>query len=169
MDQLIITEDLLKAHSPITTNTNISEFVPYVGIAQELYIEPALGTALMNELKAQVKEDNLTVLNQALILKIAPALAHFTTYQALPFHWAGIVNKGVTIKESENSKGVAIDDIAQLRRWIRNDAEALLNLTIKYLCKCKSSYPLWSPDKNYCGGCGNPGTTQFEGGIFFKK
>jgi len=164
METLIISEELLKANSPITPDTVISGFVPYVAIAQSIYIEPVLGIALMDELKTQVKENSLTPLNSALIQKIAPPLAYFTAYQGLPFHWAKIVNKGITIKESENSKGVAMDDIAQLRRWLRTDAEMLLKLLAAYLCKNKASYPLWRPDRDYCRtGAG------FEAGIFMKQ
>lgn len=173
MDVLIISEELLKDYSPITDDTVIKEFVPYISIAQAIYVEPLLGEELLDELKLQVQDDSLTPFNSALIEKIAPALAHFAVYQGLPFHWASIINKGVTIRESENSKGVAVDDIAQLRRWIRNDAETLLTLAIKYLCKCEDNYPLWNPDKDYCNtGCGCNGSgnsSKFEGGIFFRK
>lgn len=173
MDVLIISEELLKDYSPITDDTVIKEFLPYIGIVQAIYIEPILGEELLDELKLQVKNNNLTPLNSALILKIAPALSHFTVYQGLPFHWATIVNKGITIRESENSKALTTDDLAWLSRRVRNDAETLLSLTIKYLCKCKNNYPLWSPDKDYCNtGCGCNGLdngNKFDGGIFFKK
>lgn len=173
MDVLIISEELLKDYSPITDDTVIKEFVPYIGIVQAIYIEPILGEELLDELKLQVKNNSLTPFNSALILKIAPALSHFTVYQGLPFHWATIVNKGITIRESENSKALTTDDLAWLSRRVRNDAETLLNLTIKYLCKCKDNYPLWNPDKDYCNtGCGcngSRGNSKFDGGVFFKK
>lgn len=164
METPIISEELLKMNSPITPDTVISGFIPYITIAQSIYIEPVLGIALMDELKTQVKDNSLTPLNSALIRRVAPPLAYFTAYQALPFHWAKIVNKGITIKESENSKGVDIDDIAQLRRWLRTDAGMLLKLLIAYLCKNKADYSLWRPDKNYCRG----GAQGFEAGIFMK-
>lgn len=172
MDVLIINEELLKDYSPITDNTVIKEFVPYIGIVQSIYIEPLLGEELLDELKMQVKTNSLTPLNSALLLKLAPALAHFTVYQGLPFHWATIVNKGITIRESENSKALSTDDLAWLSLRIRNDAETLLDLAVKYLCKCKDNYPLWSPDKDYCHtGCNNAssGGTRYTGGIYFKK
>lgn len=173
MEVPIISEELLKAYSPITGDTVITEFVPYIQIIQAIYIEPVLGSELLDELMMQVKDNNLSPENSALILKLAPALAYYTVYQGLPFHWAAIVNKGLTVRESENSKGVAIDDLAQLRRWVRNDAETFLKIAIKYLCKCKDRYPLWNPDKDYCNtGCGCNGlnsSNKFDGGIFFKR
>lgn len=138
--------------------TDITEFIPYICIAQELYIEPILGNALMDELKAQAAANDLTTPNSDLIVKLAPALSFYAVYQALPFHWAAIVNKGVTIRESENSKGVDIKDIAQLRRWMLNDADILRNQLIDFMHRHKENYPLWNPQR----GCdtGRPSAGQ---------
>lgn len=165
----LITEELFKQYSPVTSNTDITEFVPYIGIAQELHIEPVLGEPLMSELKDQVSTNSLTPENSDLILKIAPALSFYAVYQALPFHWATIVNKGITIRESENSKGVDIKDISQLRQWIKNDSEILIGQLIGFLQRCKASYPLWRP----AGGCSvateGSENQDFDSGFYFKK
>lgn len=164
----LINEELFKLHSPITGNTDLTEFVPYLSIAQELYIAPILGESLMSELKLQISENSLTEANGDLMVKIAPALSFFAIYQGLPFHWATIVNKGITIRESENSKGIDIKDVAQLRRWIRDDAEIFVNLLADFLCSCKENYPLWKPDKDYCSSCGQQ-STHFDSGFYFPK
>ncbi len=164
----LINEELFKLHSPITENTDLTEFVPYLSIAQELYIAPILGESLMSELKSQISENTLTEINGDLIVKIAPALSFFAVYQGLPFHWASIVNKGITIRESENSKGIDIKDVAQLRRWIRDDAEIFVSLLADFMCSCQANYPLWKPDKDYCSGCGEK-STGFDSGFYFPK
>lgn len=167
----LITEELFKQHSPVTSNTDIAEFVPYICIAQELYIESILGEPLMSELKDQISKNELTETNSDLIIKLAPALSFYAVYQALPFHWATIVNKGVTIRESENSKGVDIKDIAQLRRWIKDDAQTLQSQLITYLCNCRTKYPLWRPLNNCCDDVINEGSTEkdFESGFYFPR
>ena len=175
----LISEALFKEYSPIKTDTNIEDFTPYIGIAQTMYINKVLGKPLLKELEDQIKaaSDNpdavpypITAENKALLRMIAPALSFYAVYQGLPFHWAAIVNKGVTIRESENSKGVDVKDIAQLRRWLKDDAEFLLNQLIEYLCECGKSYPLWKPG-TYCGGCGcdDANTKTFDTGIFIPK
>lgn len=141
----LITEKLFKQHSPVTSNTDITEFVPYISIAQELHISNILGEDIMDELCSQIESNSLTATNSRLILRIAPALSFFAVYQALPFHWATIVNKGITIRESENSKGVDIKDLAQLRQWIKNDADTLKTQLVDFLNKNKADYPLWKP------------------------
>lgn len=166
MDIVIINEELFKENSPIKEDTIIDKFVPYLSIAQRMYIRKILGVALLEELQAQVKAASVTPVpdpnpitpaNQALILMIAPVLSFYAVYQGIPFHWASIVNKGITIRESENSKGVDVKDIAQLRRWLKDDAEELGRALTEYLCECATQYPLWKPGTGYgCGGgCGD--------------
>ena len=162
----IINDKLFKQHSPVTGNADITEFVPYLAIAQELYITPLLGERLMTELKEQIEQNNLTAANSRLVVKIAPALSFLAVYQGLPFHWASIVNKGITIRESENSKGIDINDVAQLRQWIRNDADVFVSLLLDYLCAHRGEYPYWKPDKDYCNSCQKVSTT-FDSGFYF--
>lgn len=167
----LISEDLFKQHSPVTSSTNISDFIPYICIAQELYIEEIIGEPLMNELKDQIASNTLSSENSNLLVRIAPALSFYAVYQALPFHWASIVNKGVTIRESENSKGVDIKDIAQLRRWIKDDADILRGQLIDFLNRCKADYPLWRPE-SYCSEIlSNNGSTnkKFDSGFFLPS
>ncbi len=160
----IISEKLFKENSPVKEDTIINKFIPYILLAQKLHIKDVLGDSLLTELQEQVKAASvdpkppvnpITPANRALIQEIAPALSFYAVYQGLPFHWAAIVNKGVTILESENSKGVDLKDISTLRKWVKDDAETLTRNLVSYLCKCSSKYPKWSPAEGYgCGGCG---------------
>ncbi|WP_029902334.1 DUF6712 family protein [Prevotella sp. 10(H)] len=159
----LINEKLFKLHSPVTSNTDITEFVPYISIAQELHITPVLGRPLADELCRQIADNSLTAENSDLILKIAPALSFYAVYQALPFHWATIVNKGITVRESENSKGVDIKDLAQLRQWIKNDADVLKAQLTSFLEGCRANYPLWQP----AGKCEQK--EGFDSGFYFPK
>ena len=168
MEMVIISKELFIENSPVKVDTLVDKFVPYLGIAQKLYIAPTLGVPLLTELQVQIKSQSIDPTNQGLLLKIAPALSFYAVYQGLPFHWASIINKGLTILESENSKGVDVKDVAQLRRWLKDDAEVLLQQLIDYLCGCRGVYPLWAPSNNIscrCGscasisiGCGSSGT-----------
>lgn len=180
METIIISTKLFKENSPIKEDTMIEKFVPYLGIAQRIYIEKVLGASLLTELQTQINAANvipapavnpISASNRALLQMIAPALSFYAVYQGLPFHWASIVNKGVTLRNSENSDAVSINDISQMRRWLKDDAEILLRQLIDYLCGCQASYPLWLPG-NYCGGCGCDGSTPggtFDTGIYIPK
>lgn len=182
MEVVLINDDLFKENSPIKDDTIITKFVPYISIAQKMYIERILGKPLTDELKDQIKAasqsgatgDEITPANQALILILAPALSFYAVYQGIPFHWAAIVNKGITVRESENSKAIDIKDVAQLRRWLKDDAEMLSRDLVAYLCRCRDKYPLWQPDKGCGCGCpedDNEGSTKtdFDTGIYIPK
>lgn len=176
MEVALINEELFKENSPIKEDTIISKFVPYILIAQKMYIRKVLGQPLYDELQTQIKAASvvpspdpnpITPENRALIRQIAPALAFYAVYQGLPFHWAAIENKGITVRESENSKGIALNDLAQLRRWLRDDAQQWTAYLIDYLRKC-GKYPLWSPPSDSCGQ--DPRTASpFESGFYFPK
>lgn len=176
MEIALLSKELFIANSPIQEDTYIGKFVPYIILAQKMYIENILGRPLVQELQEQIKaaQDTpdavpypITPENQALLTMIAPALSFYAVYQGLPFHWAAIVNKGVTLRNSENSDAVSENTIAWLSRRLRNDAEALTAQLVDYLCGCAgSTYPLWSP-RGYCGGgCDGKNSNPFDAGIF---
>lgn len=175
MEVALISTALFKQYSPLKDDTDIAKFVPYVLMAQQIYILPIIGKPLYDELQEQIKladvipvpdPNPISAANRALLQKIAPTLSQYAVYQGLPSHAAAIVNKGVTMRSSDNSDPVTFKDLAQLRRWIKDDAEVLANQLISYLSGC-GDYPLWKPDAS-CG-CGDNGTgstkSPFEAGI----
>ena len=181
MEIRLINESLFKANSPVTDGTVIKEFIPYILIAQKMHTERVLGRPLSDELKLQIKEASenpeaspfpITPANQALIEVISPSLSFYAVYEGLPYHWATITNKGITARESENSKAVEMKDIAQLRRWTFDTAKAFERDLIGYLTRCKDKYPLWQPESG-CG-CGLDSETGSKEspigtGIYFPK
>lgn len=176
MEIALINEDLFKAYSPVREDTAVVEFVPYILMAQKMYIKPLIGIPLYEELQTQIKAASvdpappvnpISPQNRALIIELAPALSHYAVYQGLPFHWASLVNKGVTIRESENSKGVDVNDVAQLRRWLKDDAERLARDLVDYLRNC-GDYPLYKP-ADACGCDSDNGRASYDGGIFIPK
>ncbi|KAA6347894.1 hypothetical protein EZS27_004674 [termite gut metagenome] len=171
---LLITEELLKLYSPFPENFETEAVIPFVNIAQKLFLEEVLGLPLVAELKVQIKDNDLTEENSTLIVEIAPALSLYSYYEFLPFGWAKILNKSLTVKESENSKAVSISDMSQLRLIIKNDADVFLRKLIDFLCSCKENYPLWKPkDISICKcSCEDTEGTNIKGfdtGIYFKK
>lgn len=182
MEIALISETLFKQYGPIKDDTFVSKFVPYILLAQKMYVEKILGRKLADQLQAQIAEvpaweeipDNpapypVTPESQALLLYVAPVLAHYAVYQGLPFHWAALVNKGVTLRNSENSDAVTLKDLAQLRRWLKDDAEEWGRQLLAYLCECASSYPLWSPNGRCGDGCGKSKLDPLDAGIWIPK
>lgn len=144
----IINEELLKLYSNMTRNVGVDKVMPYINLAQPFFIEPVLGTPLMVELQSQVENNELTELNKALILKIAPALSLWTDYLAARGLTYTVTAKGITKEKSENSESINEKELAEFIHSIRENAENATELLVKYLCNCADSYPLWRPEKD---------------------
>lgn len=148
-ETLLISEELLKLYSPLSKNISVDKVYPYLHLAQPYFIEPIIGDALMTELKEQVENDELTDLNKALLIKIAPVLANYATYLAMRSLTYSITEKGITRENSENSSTIDRNELGDYILNIKNLAEMHRELLIKFLCNCSDLYPLWRPE-NEC-------------------
>lgn len=144
-DTVIISEQLMKLHSGMSKNLPIDKVFPFVILSQSYFIEPILGTPLLEELQEQVEDDNLTLENKALIIKIAPCLALYTEYLAMRSLAYSVTAKGITLEKSENSQPISEKELGELILDIKNRASMAQELLIKYLCHCKELYPKWRP------------------------
>ena len=176
MEIAIISGKLFTENSPLQYDTVADDFLVYIVLAQKIYIRPIIGIPLFEELQAQIKAASVTpaptpnpisARNQALLLEIAPVLSFYAVYLGLPFHWAKIINKGVTIADSENSKGVTVNDVAQLRRWLLDTASTLTSQFKEYLGNC-TTYPLYKPADGCCNGDAAASNTLNQG-IYIPK
>lgn len=146
-DTVIISEDLMKLHSGISKNLPIDKVFPFCILAQSYFIEPILGTPLLEELQAQIEDDDLTPENKALIIKIAPCLALYTEYLAMRSLAYSVTAKGITLEASDNSRSINEKELGELILDIQTRAEMAQELLIKYLCRCKDLYSLWRPEQ----------------------
>ena len=147
-DTYLISEELLKLHSPISKNVDVDKLIPFLTISQPYYVESILGEALTTELKTQIETDSLTEENKALILKIAPALANWTAYLALRSLAYSITEKSITKEHSENSEALSERELGEMILYVKNLAEMATELLIKYLCLCSLTYPLWRANED---------------------
>jgi len=146
-ETLLISEELLKLWSPISKNVGVDRIFPFVTLAQEYYIIPVIGQPLKEELQQQIADDSLTEENKALILKIAPSLAFWTSYLSIRGLAYSFTQKGISLEKSENSQPISEKELAEYELNLKNQGEMYTELLIKYLCHCSSLYPLWRPEK----------------------
>ena len=149
-ETLIISEELLKLYSPLSRNVDVDKIYPFLHLAQPYFIEPILGTALLQELQAQIETGEITEENKALILKTAPVLAYYGTYLAMRSLTYSITEKGITTESSENSSTIDRNSLGDYILSIKNQAEMYKEVLIKYLCRCALTYPLWRPQSDEC-------------------
>ena len=148
---LLISQELLALHSPISKNVGVDRVYPFLALAQEYYIAPILGRPLMEELQNQIETSGLTEENKALILKIAPCLAFYTSMLAC---------RGL---------GYSFTILS-----LKNQSEMYKELLVKFLCQCQELYPSWRPESDcHCSKYLEPdegrATTERQFLIYFPK
>lgn len=143
----LISEELLKLYSNISSNVGIDKIMPYVALSEPFYIIPILGQPLTDELKEQISTGNITEENKGLIIKIAPSLSLWTDYLAIRSLSYSITQKGIVKEHSENSEALNEKEIAEYKLDIKEKAEMATDLLIQYLCRCRETYPLWRPEQ----------------------
>lgn len=144
-ETVIISEDLLKLYSPISNNVGVEKVFPYVLLAQDFYVRPILGDALLGDLQIGVKSGQLSDNEKALVVKIAPMLANYTTYLALRSLAYSITEKGLTKENSENSSALDRTELGDMKVELKQTAEKCEELLVRYLCICRDTYTSWQP------------------------
>lgn len=147
-ETLIISEELLKLYTPLSKNVDVDKIYPYLHLAQPYYLQPILGDALLSELQTQIETSALTEENKALIIKCAPVIGYYATYLALRSLAYSITEKGITLEQSENSRGISEKELGEFILSIKQQAEMYAELLVKYLCRCALTYRLWRPESD---------------------
>lgn len=147
---LIISEELLKLYSPLSKNVDVDKIYPFLHLAQPYFIEPILGTALLQELQTQVESGEITEENKALLLKVAPVLANYACYLAMRSLTYSVTDKSITLEKSENSQPISEKELGEYILSLKKLCEMHKEVLIKYLCRCALTYPLWRPQSDEC-------------------
>lgn len=153
--ELITTNDL-KENSTIDLNVEDKIIKRTIIDAQEIDIQPIIGTRLLEAL--QTKTINNTLSGETNYKKlmddyIFPVLLKFALRRSLLYIWVKLRNKSVTQDNSDNSNPVESSVLDRMRRDAANDAEFYANKLKEYLCEEKSlfvEYEFYNPDsKDY--------------------
>jgi hypothetical protein len=121
---LLVSENKIKAFTAIHFNVRVEDIAPYVIQAQDLYLQPLLGTKFYKHLKEAVGNGTLTA-NETLFLDeyIANLLIQRAFALSIPFIKYKIVDKGVVSGTSETSSDVNLDEIKYLIGKVEEAAE----------------------------------------------
>lgn len=143
MASLLISENYLKEYTNINKNVDMTILTPILQEVQDFYIIPLLGTNLYNEVLGQVTTTTVTALNQTLLDLVVPCMLHYAKMEAMPDMKYRLMNKGVMIKNSENSSAADLSEIQFLMDRSKNKAEIYAQRVTNYLNRYVSSYPLY--------------------------
>lgn len=164
---LFVSEVKLKSYSMLNMNIDPMLLKPWILIAQDLWVQPYLGSSFYEELKGQILNNTLTAVNESFInTHLAPAVINYAIWKALPFLHTQIFNKGLLRPTSETGTAVDINDMKFLRQEILNTAESYAQKMINFLRERPGSFPTYFNSQTTVGDGiipqkGNISTNQF--------
>lgn len=160
---LLVSAEKIKSFTNINTNLDESLILPMVQVSQEIGLQTLLGSRFYFHLLDAVQNNTLTPAEQTLIEDyISPYLIWRSVYEALPEIYMRMMNKGISIGESPNSKAADRGDLSYLRNIHQNRYEFYSQRMMDYLQYRQADYPDYfnytyldgmTPSKeNYFGG-----------------
>ena len=158
MSQLLISQEYLRKKSIINDNVDYELITPIIVTAQDLKIEPMLGTKLYNRVIFETTPTapgvyaNLSPAIQYLMDNhITPTLLQWVQCMSVvPFKFR-FMNKGIMENNSANSQPSSTDDIKFLKQELENIAENYTNKCIKYIAANLPDYPEYSTNSSTDG------------------
>jgi hypothetical protein len=139
---LFISVQSIKDRTGLHANVDEKLVLPEIKTAQDMYILPALGSALYNELQSAVEAATYTQLQTTLLDDyIVDCLIYFVMSelpQGLSFQF---YNKGLLRKTGENQESPSMQDMIDVANRYKARAEFYKQRLIKYLKQNNALYP----------------------------
>ena len=139
---LFISVQSIKDRTGLHANVDEKLVLPEIKTAQDMYILPALGSALYNELQTAVDANTYTQLQTTLLDDyIVDCLIYFVMSelpQGLSYQF---YNKGLIRKTGENQESPSMQDMIDVTNRYRARAEFYKQRLIKYLKQNNALYP----------------------------
>ena len=141
---LFINPAVIKNTTYIDENIDEKYIRVAIETAQQLYIEPIIGSGIYDQLQTQINAGTLTALNTTLLTDaIHPALEYWTLHELIEPLLYKFNNKNIAKKNSDNSTAIDLDEAIHLKGKFRNIAEYRTERLRLYLVENESDYPLF--------------------------
>ncbi len=169
MSALFISENYLKQNGVINDNADMKVITPTLFLVQDLYIHPILGTDLFNEIVAEINANTVSTDNQTLLDSyILPTMLWYTLCECTPVFKYRYMNKGVMIKNSENSSAADLTEIQFLMDKWRNNAEAYAQRCTNFLKEEATSSKYANYLQNMHSDDIKPNNNNYTSGLFLE-
>ena len=141
-DVLWMEETYFKDNSILNENVDWRVVQPILILVQDRYILPILGTALFDEIADEIEAASVSTLNETLLnLYLRKAIIWFTLSELAPILKNKYQNKGVMVRNSENSQPADRESIQADQANLKQLGEMYAERATRYLRENESSYP----------------------------
>ena len=140
MKALFVSRKDIVAKTPIGGVVDADNLMQYIEIAQDLSIEPQLGTELYNKLQNDIINNTLTGDYKDLLTNyIKPMLIHFAAAEFLTYATYKVANGGIYKHTSENGETVSKDEVDFIVEKQRKTAKVYEERFNSYMCEYAST------------------------------
>ena len=140
---LYISATRIKKDTALGGSVDDNIIMPYILLAQDMFILPILGTDLDTKLKADIQGGSLTGDYKTLVeTYIQPSLVQFAFAELAPFLRLRFVNNAIVIMgANDQSSSASFEDIKPLMDRAKDAAEFYRQRLIDYIRNNTSSFP----------------------------
>lgn len=138
---LFIDENIIKSRTGISDAIDGKQIMPQIKVAQDMYVQTALGSTLYLRLQSGIEAANLTVNEKTLLNSFITDALVWYTMSLLPFALGyQFFSKGVLQKTSEESNAPSRADLELISNQYKQTAEFYKQRLINYLRENYSLY-----------------------------
>lgn len=142
MEVLLIDPTYLKRYTPLNGQVDEDRLPPAIIAAQDMHIQPYLGTDLYQALKTKANAGTLAGAYETLLNDyVRKALAWFTLVELVADLRVQIRNGGLFTSTPEGASSIALDELTNIREAARAKAEFYLSEMCRWLSYNSSSVP----------------------------
>ena len=163
---LYISSTRIKKDTALGGSVDDNIIMPYILLAQDMFILPVLGTDLDNKLKSDIQGGSLSGDYKTLVeTYIQPALVQFSFAELAPFLRLRFVNNSVVIQgDTDTGSSATYEDIKPLMNRAKDAAEFYRQRLIDYLRdKGTSAFPEYGSNDD--AGELSPTTRNYYAGL----
>ena len=161
---LMISATRLKKDTALGGSVDDNLIMPYILLAQDMYILPILGTDLDAKIKTEIQAGSLAGDYKTLVeTYIQPALVQFSFAELAPFMRLRFVNNAIVVMgATDQSSSASYDELRPLMDRAKDAAEFYRQRMIDYLRNNTSSFPEYSSNS---GADLDPTTRNYYAGM----
>ena len=119
----LISETYIRENTVFNKNVDAQDIANNIGVSQDMFLEPILGTTFYNSIQLAYSAQTLTPNEIILMGHIKPMLAYRAAEMTLPFLNFNIKNKGIQNQYGDNSAQVDQSTFYYVKKEITNRAE----------------------------------------------
>lgn len=143
---LLISETALKQYTVINDNVDACYITPAIKKAQDIGLQPLIGTALYKKLCDLVSSGDIIDTENAnyktlLDVHVRPYLQDRTAVELVWNLFAKIRNNGIVTSNDQQTQQMSIGDCEYLRKKLDYDATFYANRMTQYLCANAALFP----------------------------